>query len=82
MRIPFKSLCGPWNPDGKLVFCNQAMKQAGAEPFPTIYVDGKEEDKKWDVAAKAQMKKVTKIWQADMRKAEKASAKEVRVLIR
>ncbi len=57
------------------------MKHAGAEPFPTISVDSKEEDKKWDVAAKAQMKKITKIWQADMRKAEKAKAKEVRIYL-
>ncbi len=57
------------------------MKHAGAEPFPTIYVDSKEEGKKWDVAAKAQMKKITKIWQADMRKAEKAKAKEVRIYL-
>ncbi|XP_060576943.1 asparagine--tRNA ligase, cytoplasmic-like, partial [Ruditapes philippinarum] len=35
----------------------QAMKHAGKEPFPTIYVDGKEEGKKFEVAAKAQLKK-------------------------
>ena len=55
------------------------MKHAGAEPFPTIYVDGKEDGKKWEVAAKAQMKKMTKMWQADTRKAEKDTAREVRI---
>lgn len=40
----------------------QAMKAAGKEPFPTIYVDGKEEGVKYDVAAKSQLKKIQKIW--------------------
>ena len=33
--------------------------------------------KKWDLAAKAQMKKVTKIYQNELRKQEKSKAKEV-----
>jgi asparaginyl-tRNA synthetase len=45
----------------------QAMKHHG-EPFPTIYVDSKEEGEQWAVVAKAQMKKVTKIFTQHMRK--------------
>ncbi|XP_018574654.1 asparagine--tRNA ligase, cytoplasmic [Anoplophora glabripennis] len=40
----------------------QAMRKAGSEPFPVIYVDGKEEGVKYDVAAKSQIKKIQKIW--------------------
>lgn len=42
----------------------QAMKCAGKEPFPTIYVDSKEPEKgdKYEVAAKSQLKKIQKIW--------------------
>ncbi|ELU13362.1 hypothetical protein CAPTEDRAFT_148401 [Capitella teleta] len=54
----------------------QAMKQYGKEPFPTIYVDSKEEGETWSVIAKAQLKKLTKIFQQHMRKAESAKAKE------
>jgi len=54
----------------------QAMKQAGKEPFPCIYVDGKEEEKKYDVAAKSALKKMVKIWQRDLHKAADKSKKE------
>ncbi|XP_060585512.1 asparagine--tRNA ligase, cytoplasmic-like [Ruditapes philippinarum] len=40
----------------------QAMKFAGKEPFPTIYVDGKEKGEKYEAAAKSQIKKWQKIW--------------------
>lgn len=40
----------------------KAMKVAGKEPFPTIYVDGKEEGVKYEIAAKSQLKKIQKIW--------------------
>ncbi|KAL1492225.1 hypothetical protein ABEB36_012708 [Hypothenemus hampei] len=46
----------------------QAMKSAGKEPFPTIYVDGKEEGVKYEVAAKSQLKKIQKIWVRDQYK--------------
>ena len=36
------------------------------EPFPTIYVDGKEEDQKYGVISQAQMKKLTKIFQREV----------------
>lgn len=39
----------------------QAMRHAGSEPFPIIYVDGKE-DTKYEPAAKSQLKKIQKIW--------------------
>ncbi|XP_060568829.1 asparagine--tRNA ligase, cytoplasmic-like [Ruditapes philippinarum] len=54
----------------------QAMKHAGKEPFPTIYVDGKEEGKKFEVAAKAQLKKCQKIWQRDANKAADRAKKD------
>nr|QBH73681.1 aspartyl-tRNA synthetase [Thermobia domestica] len=55
----------------------QAMRYAGREPFPTIYVDSKEEGKKYDVAAKSQLKKIHKIWQREQYKtAEKAKKEE------
>ncbi|XP_045468080.1 asparagine--tRNA ligase, cytoplasmic [Harmonia axyridis] len=40
----------------------QAMKKAGKEPFPVIYVDGKKEGIKFEEAAKSQLKKIQKIW--------------------
>ncbi|XP_026488564.2 asparagine--tRNA ligase, cytoplasmic [Vanessa tameamea] len=53
----------------------QAMRHAGKEPFPTIYVDSKDEGKQYDVAAKSQLKKITKIWSRECYKAvEKAKA--------
>lgn len=47
----------------------QAMRHAGKEPFPTIYVDSKEDGGKYDVAAKSQLKKIQKIWVREMHKA-------------
>lgn len=55
----------------------KAMHYAGKEPFPPIYVDGKEDDVKYQPIAKAQLKKVQKIWvrecykEADSLKKEK-----------
>ncbi|KAK6631323.1 hypothetical protein RUM44_005849 [Polyplax serrata] len=40
----------------------QAMRKAGKEPFPKIYVDGKEENVTYELAAKSQLKKIQKIW--------------------
>lgn len=40
----------------------QAMRKAGKEPFPKIYVDGKEQGVLYEAAAKSQIKKVQKIW--------------------
>lgn len=53
----------------------QAMRHAGKEPFPTIYVDAKEDGKVYDVAAKSQLKKIQKIWMRESHKAaDKAKA--------
>lgn len=60
----------------------QAMRHAGKEPFPTIIVDSKEEGKRWDVAAKSQLKKVTKIWAGEQRKFEKAQQRETEDAVR
>lgn len=42
----------------------QAMKHAGKEPFPTIYVDNKDHlaSERFEVAAKSQLKKIQKIF--------------------
>lgn len=55
----------------------QAMRHAGKEPFPTIYVDAKEEGKIFEVAAKSQLKKIQKIWvRENYKAADKAKAEE------
>lgn len=54
----------------------QAMRTAGSEPFPIIYVDGKEEGVKYDVAAKSQLKKIQKIWVRENYKSAEKSKKE------
>jgi len=68
-RVPFKSVM-------------KAMKHAGSEPFPPIYVDVKEGSeaaeagKKFEPIAKAQLKKMTKLWQQEVKKAEKKLEQE------
>ncbi|XP_062529086.1 asparagine--tRNA ligase, cytoplasmic isoform X2 [Bombyx mori] len=53
------------------------MHHAGKEPFPTIYVDSKDDTKDYDVAAKSQLKKIQKIWVRENYKAmDKAKAEE------
>ena len=53
----------------------QAMRRHGKEPFPVIYQDAKpdseaaKEGKLFDVVAKSQIKKMTKLWQQEVRKA-------------
>ncbi|CAH0713944.1 unnamed protein product, partial [Brenthis ino] len=55
----------------------QAMRHSGKEPFPTIYVDSKEEGKDFDVVAKSQLKKFQKIWVREVHKAaEKAKVED------
>ncbi|PZC83613.1 hypothetical protein B5X24_HaOG207596 [Helicoverpa armigera] len=55
----------------------QAMRHAGKEPFPTIYVDAKDDTKVYEVAAKSQLKKIHKIWVREGYKAaDKAKAEE------
>lgn len=53
------------------------MRHAGKEPFPTIYVDAKEEGKTYDVVAKSQLKKIHKLWVRENNKAaDKAKVEE------
>lgn len=55
----------------------QAMRSwSKGEPFPVIYVDAKEDDKRWDVAAKTQIKKITKLYQKEVRKTDESAEKE------
>ncbi|CAB3220645.1 unnamed protein product [Arctia plantaginis] len=55
----------------------QAMRKAGKEPFPTIYVDSKEEGKVYDVGAKSQLKKITKLFvRENYKTADKAKAED------
>ncbi|XP_052902722.1 asparagine--tRNA ligase, cytoplasmic [Anopheles moucheti] len=56
----------------------RAMKHAGKEPFPVIYVDSKDEKSpdKYEVAAKSQLKKIQKIWARDNLKGDKQKREE------
>jgi len=54
----------------------QAMRHAGKEPFPVIYVDAKEEGKKYEPAAKSQLKKIQKIWMREGYKGAEKFKKE------
>ena len=63
-KVPFKTVM-------------KAMKHAGKEPFPAIYVDVKPDSDaaktgaKYELIAKAQLKKVTMLWQQEVKKEEK-----------
>ncbi|KAJ4441052.1 hypothetical protein ANN_10902 [Periplaneta americana] len=54
----------------------QAMRHAGKEPFPVIYVDAKEEGQKYEPAAKSQLKKIQKIWVRESYKCADKSKRE------
>jgi len=56
----------------------QAMRHAGKEPFPTIYVDSKDEKSAnlFEVAAKSQLKKIQKLWVRETNKSADKSKKE------
>jgi len=66
-KVPFKTVM-------------KAMKNAGKEPFPAIYVDPKPDSEaaksgaKYEIIAKAQLKKMTKLWLQEVKK-EAARAK-------
>lgn len=53
----------------------QAMRKAGFEPFPLIYVDGKDLQK-YEEASKSQMKKIQKIWTREKYKQDDKTKKE------
>lgn len=56
----------------------QAMRHAGAEPFPMIYVDAKDEKANgpFEPAAKAQLKKIQKLWAREANKNAGKSKRE------
>ncbi|KDR11987.1 asparagine--tRNA ligase, cytoplasmic [Zootermopsis nevadensis] len=54
----------------------QAMRHAGKEPFPVIYVDAKVEGEKYEPAAKSQLKKIQKIWTREVYKSTEKSNRE------
>lgn len=56
----------------------QAMKHHGKDPFPTIYVDAKDEkaDSPYEPAAKSQLKKIQKLWAQEMQKLAKSKKRE------
>jgi len=68
-RVPFKTVM-------------KAMKHAKSEPFPPIYVDVKADSEaaktgaKFELIAKAQLKKMTKLWQQEVKKEEKREKAE------
>jgi len=70
-RVPFKTVM-------------RAMKHAGAEPFPDIFVDPKADSEaaksgaKYELIAKAQLKKVTKLWQGEVKKEKKRIEQEAK----
>lgn len=68
-RVPFKTVM-------------KAMKHAGSEPFPPIYVDCKPDSEaaksgaKYELIAKAQLKKMTKLWLQEVKKEKKREEQE------
>ncbi|KAF4531829.1 hypothetical protein B566_EDAN000855 [Ephemera danica] len=54
----------------------QAMRHAGKEPFPVIYIDAKEEGKKFEPAAKSQLKKIQKLWVREQYKSNEKTKRE------
>lgn len=48
----------------------QAMRHHGKQPFPVIYVDTKEEGKKFEPASKTQLKKIQKIFVRESHKSQ------------
>lgn len=54
----------------------QAMRTFSIDPIPEIMVDSKTEDKKWEPAAKTQIKKNTKIYERECHKNKDAEKRE------
>jgi len=54
----------------------QAMRIAGQEPFPSIFVDSKTEGERWEPAAKTQINKNKKLFVRDTAKAADKAKKE------
>lgn len=51
------------------------MRKAGSEPFPIIYVDGKDSIK-FEEASKSQLKKIQKLWVRENYKLDDRAKKE------
>lgn len=51
------------------------MHHAGKEPFPIIYQDSREDDKKYEPSSKSQLKKMQKIWIREQYKNEEKGKK-------
>jgi len=51
------------------------MRHANKEPFPIIYQDSHENDKKYEPASKSQLKKIQKIWIREQYKNEEKEKK-------
>ncbi|XP_057365804.1 asparagine--tRNA ligase, cytoplasmic-like [Daphnia carinata] len=54
----------------------EALRRAGQEPFPAIFVDGKSEDKKYEPASASSMKKMIKVFKAEQKKTNEKAKKE------
>jgi len=54
----------------------QALRSAVKEPWPTIYVDSKEEGQKFEVVAKSQLKKILKIYVRETHKGAATAQRE------
>ncbi|ODN03533.1 Asparagine--tRNA ligase, cytoplasmic [Orchesella cincta] len=54
----------------------QALRSAEKEPWPTIFVDAKEDGKVFDAIAKSQLKKILKLFVREQHKTASVSARE------
>lgn len=54
----------------------QALRHGKNEPCPVIMVDGKDENSKYDVISKSQMKKITNSWKTEQKKALQKAEQE------
>jgi len=69
--------CGDGSESSPFKTVLQALRAAGGvEPLPTIYVDSKEEGKAFDVVARAQLKKVLKMFTREGHKSAEDNIRE------
>lgn len=60
----------------------QALKSAGKEPLPNVYVDAKAEGERWELISKTQLKGVKKVWQREQMKQDAKDKKEAEDAVR
>lgn len=60
----------------------QALKAAGKEPLPNVYVDAKAEGERWELISKTQLKGVKKVWQREQMKQDAKDKKEAEDAVR